>query len=58
MENKKTEHKTFPLPDKKKAKSGIKKWIKFIWIAECSVSHRARPSWPGTPGHNRERSGL
>lgn len=33
MENKKTEHKTFPLPDKKKAKSGVRKWIKFVWIA-------------------------
>lgn len=37
MENKKTENKTFPLPDKKKAKSGIRKWIKFIWIAFFAV---------------------
>ena len=37
MENKKTEHKTFPLPDKKKAKSGIRKWVKFIWIAFFAV---------------------
>ena len=38
MENKKTEHKTFPLPDKKKAKSGIRKWVKFIWIAFFAVN--------------------
>src|SRR6218665_2915230 len=37
MENKKTEHKTFPLPDKKKARSGIRKWIKVIWIGFLAV---------------------
>ncbi|MDP9957437.1 penicillin-binding protein 1A [Epilithonimonas hungarica] len=37
MENKKTEHKTFPLPDKKKSKSGIKKWIKIVWIGFFAV---------------------
>ncbi len=37
MENKKAENKTFPLPDKRKAKSGIRKWIKFIWIGFLAV---------------------
>ncbi|MPS74751.1 MAG: peptidoglycan glycosyltransferase [Chryseobacterium sp.] len=37
MENKKTEHKTFPLPDKKKSRSGIKKWIKIVWIGFFAV---------------------
>ncbi len=37
MENKKTEHKKFPLPDKKKAKSGIRKWIKIVWIGFFAV---------------------
>ncbi|WP_379966847.1 penicillin-binding protein 1A [Epilithonimonas sp. UC225_85] len=37
MENKKTEHKTFPLPNKKKDRSGIKKWIKIIWIGFFAV---------------------
>ena len=32
MENKKPEQKTFPLPEKKKPKTTVKKWIKIIWI--------------------------
>ncbi|MCG2793748.1 MAG: transglycosylase domain-containing protein [Weeksellaceae bacterium] len=32
MENKTTEHKTFPLPKKKKDQSAVQKWIKFVWI--------------------------
>lgn len=32
MENKKTEHKTFPLPKKKKDPSAVQKWIKIIWL--------------------------
>ncbi|PZU91670.1 MAG: peptidoglycan glycosyltransferase [Chryseobacterium sp.] len=37
MENKKSENKTFPLPDKKKSKSFIKKWIKIVWIGFFAI---------------------
>ncbi len=37
MENKKSENKTFPLPEKKKSKPSIKKWIKFVWIGFFAV---------------------
>lgn len=37
MENKKSENKTFPLPEKKKSKPFIKKWIKFVWIGFFAV---------------------
>ena len=37
MENKKSENKTFPLPQKKKFNSNIKKWIKIVWVAFFAV---------------------
>ncbi|WP_313098427.1 transglycosylase domain-containing protein [Epilithonimonas sp.] len=37
MENKKSENKTFPLPQKKKSNSNIKKWIKIVWVAFFAV---------------------
>lgn len=39
MENKKTTpaKNTFPLPPKKKKNTGVKKWVKFIWMALIAV---------------------
>ncbi len=33
MENRKSENKTFPLPEKKKSKPFVKKWIKIVWMS-------------------------
>ena len=37
MENKKPENKTFPLPNRKKTGSNVKKWIKIVWAGFLAV---------------------